>query len=263
MHRRGVESGCTSSKPSIALLAAAACLAAAGAGGVGARTPSPARAVERFLRLGSPIYCGGLRTHYVALTFDDGPGPYTRLALRILRRAHAEATFFVVGKELRRWPGALAQEARVAAIGDHSWSHPDLLFLSNVAVAEELGSTLATVDRDTHVRVRLFRPPYGATDARIARDAARLGLLEVIWSVDTRDSEGANFAQIAANVRRFVRGGSIVLMHENRGQTIEALKFGILPYLRAHRFVAVTVPQLLALDPPTRAQLRDGETGCG
>jgi len=198
----------------------------------------------------------------VALTFDDGPGPYTRLALRILREAHARATFFVVGKELRFWPGRVAQEARVAAIGDHSWSHPDLLFLSNPAVLEELGSTLDTIESETHVRVRLFRPPYGATDARVAHDAARLGLLEVIWSLDTRDSEGASSAQIAANVRRFARGGSIVLMHENHGQTIEALKFRILPYLRAHHYVPVTVPQLLALDPPTLAQLRHGQAGC-
>src|SRR5436309_2818693 len=59
---------------------------------------------KRLLRFHLPVRCGGLRTRFVALTFDDGPGPYTPLALRILRRAHAGATFFIVGKELEYWP---------------------------------------------------------------------------------------------------------------------------------------------------------------
>jgi peptidoglycan/xylan/chitin deacetylase (PgdA/CDA1 family) len=110
--------------------------------------------------------------------------------------------------------------------------------------------------------VQLFRAPYGASDPRIARVAHEVGLLEVAWSIDTRDSEGAPWWLIAANVQRYVRGGSIVLMHENHGQTIRALKFLILPYLRAHHLVTVTVPELLALDPPTLAQLRAGPAGC-
>src|SRR5712692_3183386 len=61
-------------------------------------------ALAHFQRLGLPVLCGGFRGHDVALTFDDGPGPYTAEALAILRLANARATFFLTGKELRYWP---------------------------------------------------------------------------------------------------------------------------------------------------------------
>src|SRR5439155_559568 len=95
----------------------------------------------------------------------------------------------------------------------------------------------------------------------IAAEARRLGMVEVLWSVDSGDSIGGNFHQIAARVRRGIRPGSIVLMHENRGQTIRALR-SILPYLRRRRLRPVSVPELLAADPPSRARLRAGEGGC-
>jgi len=218
--------------------------------------------LARLLRLRLPIYCGGRRTHDVALTFDDGPGPYSQLALRILHHARAHATFFVVGRELQYWPSIPKEELRLAALGDHTWTHRMLTWLGNDIVRTELARTANTVERTTEDRLVLFRPPYGATNARIVRDAAALGMVEILWSIDTRDSEGASWLQIAANVSRFVQGGSIILMHENHGQTIRALKFKILPLLHARHLVTVTVPQLLTRDPPTKSQLSRGLSGC-
>ena len=94
-------------------------------------------------------------------------------------------------------------------------------------------------------------------------DARRLGMVDVVWSLDSRDSAGASWTQIARNVDHGIRPGSIVLMHENRGQTIRALKFVILPHLRRRHIALVTVPRLLAEDPPSPAQLRSGRRGCG
>lgn len=56
--------------------------------------------------------------------------------------------------------------------------------------------------------------------------------------------------------------GSIILMHENRGQTIRAL-LTIFAALRRDHLRAVTVPELVAEDPPSLAQLRAGGRGCG
>jgi len=218
--------------------------------------------IAKLLRLDLPIRCGGLHSRYVALTFDDGPGPYSELALEILARAHAHATFFLVGKELRYWPRVARRELRLAALGDHTWTHTDLLALPDSAVREELASTRTAIQKETGLLVQLFRPPYGATSTRVGDDAARLGMLQVLWSIDSRDSEGASWSAIGAQVARQIRGGSIVLMHENHGQTIRALKYLVLPLLRARHLVTVTVPQLLALDPPSRAQVRDGLAGC-
>ncbi len=220
------------------------------------------KTLKRLIRVGLPIYCGGHDGRDVALTFDDGPGAYTSLALRILRRAGARATFFLVGKELRYWKTLPRQELRLGALGDHTWTHPYLPGLSVSAIRAQLFSTRKAIEAETHVPVLLFRPPYGALDGKVRASARSLGLAVVLWSIDTRDSEGAPWYQIAKNVERVVRPGSIILMHENRGQTIRALHRLILPYLRRHRLRAVTVPELLAADPPSVRQLKAGQEGC-
>jgi peptidoglycan/xylan/chitin deacetylase (PgdA/CDA1 family) len=231
-------------------------------------TPAPAQAhvaaaLARLAARGMPVYCGGRAKPWVAFTFDDGPGVYTQLAVRILSSAHVPATFFIVGRNLARFPSAFRAEERIGALGDHTWTHPDLGFLAPTAVMRQIGSTKRAIEGASGRPVRLFRPPYGVRNATVDATARRLGLIEVLWTVDSADSLGANYAQIARNVLGGLRPGSIILMHENRGQTIRALKFSVLPRLRRLHLRLVTVPQLLSGDPPTPAQLARGARGCG
>lgn len=219
-------------------------------------------AVARFARLGKPIYCGGRRRRAVALTFDDGPGPYTHFALRLLRHYDARATFFLVGRLLEGWPQIPARELRLGSLGDHTWTHADLARLPPPAIAGEIARTRQAIASLVHVDVRLFRPPYGARNAAVDRVARRLRMLEVLWNVDSLDSEGANAARIARNVKRHLSPGAIILMHENRGQTIKALAFTVLPELRRLHYHLVSIPELLATDPPSATQLHRGLGGC-
>jgi len=101
------------------------------------------RALNAALRRGEPIYCGGGRANVVALTFDDGPGPYTDRLLELLRRAGAHATFFVIGNRLRYWPDAPHAESQLGAIGNHTWSHARLTQMPTWLVWAELLRTLA------------------------------------------------------------------------------------------------------------------------
>jgi peptidoglycan-N-acetylglucosamine deacetylase len=212
------------------------------------------RALDGLIRIGMPVYCGGGRGRYVALTFDDGPGPYTATALRILRHAHARATFFLVGRNLGRWPSLPRQERRLGSLGDHTWTHAWLTALPVAQAREQLARTQAAITVSSGAAVRVFRPPYGAHNHAIDRQAQALGMLQVLWSIDSRDSEGARWRQIAANVARNLHPGAIVLLHENHGQTIRALKYLILPMLHRRHYRTVTIPELLALDPPGPAQ---------
>jgi peptidoglycan/xylan/chitin deacetylase (PgdA/CDA1 family) len=220
------------------------------------------RAVAQLAAVGLPVYCGGSRGREVALTFDDGPGVYTRLALRILRQAGDQATFFVVGRNIARFPGVVGAEARIAALGDHTWSHAFLPAFSLGGAEQQLAMTKAALTRASRAPVWLYRPPYGATSPDAARAARRLGLLDVRWDVSSADSAGANWRVIGARVLAGLRPGAIVLMHENRGQTIRALRYVIVPGIRRLGYRAVSVPDLLATDPPSRAQLKAGYAGC-
>ena len=217
---------------------------------------------QRLAKLGLPVYCGGHRGDEVAFTFDDGPGPYTSLALKKLREAHERATFFVVGRSADQFPGYLPQELKVAAIGDHTYTHPELTALPASEVYSQISRTAQKIEAESGEHVDLFRPPYELHNATVDQIAKQLGLLEILWNVDSADSLGADYAQIARNVEAGLRPGSIILMHENRGQTIRALTT-LLPELHSRHLRSVSIPGLLASDPPSEAQLRAGPAGCG
>jgi peptidoglycan-N-acetylglucosamine deacetylase len=220
-----------------------------------------ARAVARLRSAGRPVYCGAGTHRYVALTFDDGPGPNTREILRTLRRWNARATFFLVGSQVLRRKRLVDSETFVGAVGDHTWTHPALTRLSARGARSEIERTRALLAK-SRGRIDLFRPPYGARDASTDALVRRAGMLTVMWSVDSEDSAGdMGWRYVARTVLQNVRPGSIVLMHENQPEDVKALK-RILPQLRGRGFKFLTVPELLALDPPSRTQVRRGLLGC-
>ena len=221
-------------------------------------------ALERFVHLGLPLYCGGTRHRVIALTFDDGPGPATSPTLQSLRRFGERATFFLVGRNLHDWPQLPRAEAALGAVGDHTWTHPFLTRLPAATMEREIASTQTALERVTGAPVALFRPPYGFHDVAVDDEVRRLGMLEVLWSLDSHDSyppPGASAAEIVRTLTRFLRPGSIVLLHENLRETQLALP-AILRRLHTDRLRSVSVPDLLTLDPPTLAQLRSGIDGC-
>jgi peptidoglycan/xylan/chitin deacetylase (PgdA/CDA1 family) len=211
--------------------------------------------------IGLPIYCGGPRGNEVAFTFDDGPGVYTHYAVKKLTAAHEHATFFVVGRSMNGWPGWLPEEAKLGAIGDHTSTHPVLTELAPDAITSQITRTRDKIENAIGQPIYLFRPPYGARNAVVDRIARRLGLLEIMWSVDSGDSLGADWSEIIHNVEAGLHPGAIILVHENRGQTIRALTT-LLPELRRRHLRSVSLPELFATDPPSVAQVERGENGC-
>jgi peptidoglycan-N-acetylglucosamine deacetylase len=217
------------------------------------------RAITRFAGLGVPVFCGGASVRDVALTFDDGPGPYTSMVLGILRRHHAHATFFLVGNRIRFWPTAPAAEAALGAVGDHTWSHADLTRLPRRLARREIEQTLAAIGG----RVRLFRTPYGREPRWLGRYLAARGMLEIRWTVDSDDYvHRATAARIVRRVGPGLRPGAIVLLHDIHAATVNALP-RLLALMRARHLRAVSVPELLRRDPPSYAQLMADERGRG
>jgi peptidoglycan/xylan/chitin deacetylase (PgdA/CDA1 family) len=213
--------------------------------------------VQHFAQLGLPIYCGGGRGNYVALTFDDGPAAYTPRAIQMLRDAGDTATFFIVGKQLDYWgTGAVKEEAAFGAVGDHTWNHVDLTRLSPYERETEIVRTQQMLASITGRPVLLFRPPLAGYNSALDQQVQSLGMLQIVWTVDSRDSAGVGPAQTLANVEAGLKPGAIILMHENRGATLTDLP-AILRAVSAAGLYTVTVPQLLALDPPSDQKVRD------
>ncbi len=227
---------------------------------VAARTADAA--VRRLLKQGKPVYCGGRNKPYVALTFDDGPGPSTAQAVRTLAALQVPATFFLIGKQVTPFRETVALEARDNAVGNHTFHHVQLTALSLVDAGHEIADTSKAITAITHQPVRLLRPPLGSRTFGVDAVARAEGVLEVHWDIDVHDIEGADAQKVLAAINHHAKPGSIILMHENAPQTLSSLG-AIVAAVRAKHLRPVTVPQLMALDPPSAQQLAAGPRGCG
>jgi peptidoglycan/xylan/chitin deacetylase (PgdA/CDA1 family) len=208
------------------------------------------RAVADALAGGEAVYCGGGSGNAVALTFDDGPGPYTEQILSELRAAGAHATFFLVGNRLQYWPELAREETLVGTVGNHTWSHPPLTQRPDWIVWLELMRTQYAVAQEVGWKPRLVRVPYALHSAATDAIVRKLGLVEVFWDVDSRDDvPNARVADVVRNVTRGLRPGAIVILHDIHPWTARALP-QILAAIGARGLRAVSVPELLALDPP-------------
>ena len=166
----------------------------------------------------------------VALTFDDGPWQYTPQVLAILKRMHARATFFVVGRLAKAHPELVRREfAAGMEVGSHSYSHPyrppfDRLPHSSILREIRWGRAVLAADG---VAPTLFRPPGGTFSPYVVEAAGAYGERIVLWSVDPTDwKPGSTAQQITRRVLGAVRPGSIVILHDgggDRSATVEAL----------------------------------------
>ncbi|ADG89468.1 polysaccharide deacetylase family protein [Thermobispora bispora] len=191
------------------------------------------------------IDCSRLKC--VALTFDDGPGEETGRLLDILAAHHARATFFVLGRMVDQDETTRGYVRRMVSegheIGNHSWSHPALTGLSAGGVREELDRTQQVVMEVAGVRMRIMRPPYGATGQGVEKVTRDAGLAQILWTLDTFDWRDRNADTVAKRAAQ-AKPGDIVLLHDIHATTIEAVP-RILAELDRKGYTYVTVSELL------------------
>jgi peptidoglycan/xylan/chitin deacetylase (PgdA/CDA1 family) len=199
---------------------------------------------------------GGLRTNQkvVALTFDDGPHPvYTRQILKILRDNDVNATFFVVGKNVEKYPGVI-KEAYLDGnvIANHTYSHFSLLQLSDAQIREELLKSEKAIYKVIHECPVLFRPPYGACSSRLVGLLRNFGFTTITWNDMTNDymANEVTSSKIARDIIGLARPGSIIGLHDGGGDRqkgVRALAI-IIRVLKERGYEFVTVPELLNIE---------------
>ena len=190
----------------------------------------------------------------LALTYDDGPNdPHTLRLLEILAKHNVRATFFLIGRFAKQRPDIARELTRGGhVIGNHTFSHPNLIFASALQTKMQLQDcTLALTDA-VGEHSRLFRPPFGGRRPDTLRIAQALGLEPVMWNVAGRDWKGRPAEYIERRVRRGVRGGDVTLLHDgghaafgaDRSQTVIATD-RLIARFKSEGYEFLTVPDMM------------------
>lgn len=153
----------------------------------------------------------------VALTFDDGPDPVqTPQVLDILKENHIPATFFCIGSKVK---GNEAIIQRIIdeghAIGNHSYTHTwKFPLYSTRRMTADLKQCQQQLEKAAQQPVDLFRPPFGVTNPTIARVVKRLRYQTIGWNIRTLDTQSLSHERIIKRIRKRLRPGSIILLHD-------------------------------------------------
>ena len=181
----------------------------------------------------------------IALTFDDGPGPYTAQLLDILDQHSAKATFFLIGSKVSAQADVLRRmHARGHQLGNHSWSHPELPKLPVGQIAGEIDRTNDAIKQATGVKPTVMRPPYGAVNGVVLEQLRLRGMSSILWSVDTRDWADRNSEIVCSRAVAGAHPGAIILMHDIHQTSVNAVPC-ILSALKQQGYSFVTIQGLL------------------
>ncbi len=163
----------------------------------------------------------------VALTFDDGPGPYTAKILEALNSRHVTATFCQIGRQVADFPEA--EKELVAdgnALCNHSWDHVYARTTALATIPGEIDRTNAAIAAATGVTPRVMRAPGGLWTTSLFAALRTRGMVPLGWDVDPDDWKRPGTAVIVSRVLAQVRPGAVILMHDgggNRSETVAAL----------------------------------------
>jgi len=177
----------------------------------------------------------------LALTFDDGPRPDTAALLDVLKRKGVKATFFVVGKQVEKYPNLLRRICDEGhEVGNHTYSHFALEYLSTREIEQDLFRNAALVRSIAGREMRMLRPPGAHCGKKVEEVARRFGLETVLYSANCSKLEGTNKEKILRYVASAAQPGAIILMHNPDAVTLQALP-EIIDTLKAKGYGFVTL----------------------
>ena len=179
----------------------------------------------------------------VALTFDDGPSQYTKRIVDTLVQYNCKATFFVMGCQLEEYgENTLYAFNRGMEIGNHSYSHKQLVGLNQNSINQQMDGTSKLIKDLTGKAPKLYRPPYGRINQVILD---KIDMAAILWNVDPQDGKAYDAQEIVDNVMENVKDGSIIVLHDVYEKTADALDI-LLPKLLEAEYQVTNVSQMFA-----------------
>ena len=160
----------------------------------------------------------GIADHVVALTFDDGPAPWTEPIARVLERHGGHGTFFAIGEAVATDEGRRIVRRlldRGHEVGNHTWTHADLQQTDDAAIADEMRRTSAVLAEVAGRPVECWRAPFFRSDERVRTAVGDLAGREVWFSAMPGDWD-IPAEETARGVLADLEPGDIVVLHDGR-----------------------------------------------
>jgi len=195
-------------------------------------------------------------TKQLALTYDDGPNdPHTLRLLEVLAKHDVHATFFLIGRYVRQRPEIAREIAQAGhVVGNHTFSHPLLVFKSAAEIRQELSDSRSALQEVVGEHSILFRPPFGGRRPAVLGIARQMGFEPIMWNVTGFDWNAPPSGVIEQKVSKQIRGGDVILLHDgghkqmgaDRSQTVLATGRLIERY-KGEGCEFATIPQMLQM----------------
>lgn len=177
----------------------------------------------------------------IALTFDDGPSIYTDEIIEYLHENDCNGTFFVLGNKVKIYSDIVKKSISYGnEIGNHSYNHKWLIKLSENEILDQINKTQTILKEIAGYTPTILRPTYGSTN-NIIKNKTNLDI--VLWNVDTMDWKYKSVNKIVARATKNLKDGNIILMHDTKYRTLEAIK-KIVPILKENNYTCVTISEL-------------------
>jgi peptidoglycan/xylan/chitin deacetylase (PgdA/CDA1 family) len=225
-----------------------------------------ARTVLGVLAAAAVLIVGGLTGHVrrasadnvdcsqvkcVALTFDDGPSPYTDRLLQILKDNDAKSTFFLIGNKVAANPAGAKRIADAGMeVGNHTWEHPNMTTIPPEDIGGQISKASDAIQAATGSRPNLLRTAGGLINDNVLAAAKQQGMADINWDVIPFDwMNDSNTAATRYMLMTQIKPGSVVLFHDTYSSTVD-LVYQFIPVLKANGYHLVTVSQLLGPREP-------------
>jgi peptidoglycan/xylan/chitin deacetylase (PgdA/CDA1 family) len=187
----------------------------------------------------------------VALTFDDGPSPYTDRLLGILKDNDANATFFLIGNKVAANPAGAKRIAEAGMeVANHTWEHPNMTTIPPGDIAGQLSKANDAISAATGQTPKLYRPAGGLSNDAVRAAAKQQGMGEILWDVIPFDwINDSNTGATTFMLKTQIKPGSVVLFHDTYSSTVDVV-YQFMPVLKANGYHVVSVSRLLGPRAP-------------
>ena len=206
--------------------------------------------INVFAKDNKPIHCVDREDKKISLTFDVNwaENDYLYEILDLLDENNVKATFFIMGKWVIYPEGNREKlveiHKRGHEIGNHSYVHPDFKNIGKERIIEEVKKTEEIIEKEVWVKTNLFRFPSGSYSQESLSAIHGLEYKSIQWDVDSVDWKGESKEREYKKVIDNVKGGSILLYHNNGKYTVENLK-EIIPKLKSEGYEFVKISDII------------------